>query len=626
MIMEPILRSPICGIFGHVDSGKTSFLSCLRSFESVEAGGITQNVSSIFISIDKIKQLCKKIIDFKEVLQANRNIGKPIQEAIISIPGVLFMDTPGHEAFKNFRQKASDICDLGIVIVDIEKGIENQTIESIKMLQLKKVPFIIVLTKLDKVVGWNSIDTTNLRESLKNQNEETINMLNAHLEDVKFELEKNEIKAEFYFKNKTPGKVYSIIPVSNKSKEGFNDLINFLVFIVQNFMNKKLNIQDKPKMFVFDHSFDKNLGWICNVILANGTVRNGDKIVIQTPNGPVKSVIRNIVGLKINKGTYERKFITSQTASEFIQLFAPNLENVIDSTFIHTYSDEKEYEEIIKLFNKIEEKKSFLESIKNSNKGFQLISSTEGEFEAGYQVLKDNQVEIVDGFVGPLTEKVIDQFEINANRIQKQNCLEDLDEYRILLYYTNVTNKVSNFNDLVEYAKKKQVQIIYGDVIYQLIEQFNKCKNDLVMLRKTQYKKDGVVQLPVELKLLKNFIFMKGGSSEILCGFKVIGGQVNVGCEIIGFNSSDGSKYNLGKIIKIEKNHKEITNGNKNEEICIKFSNPEHLIVGKHITPDTKFYSNITRPGLEILKRDFKTDLNKEDWILTGLIVKNLNI
>ena len=127
------------------------------------------------------------------------------------------------------------------------------------MLKAKKIPFIIVLTKLDKIHNWISTETSSLKKSLKEQTSETINMLNIQIEDVKHELSKQEVNAEFYFKNKTPAKTYSIIPVSNTSGEGFNDMINFVIYIVQNFMGKKLILGPKSKMFIMEKTFEKQL-------------------------------------------------------------------------------------------------------------------------------------------------------------------------------------------------------------------------------------------------------------------------------------------------------------------------------------------------------------------------------
>jgi translation initiation factor 5B len=617
-------RIPICGIFGHVDSGKTSFLSKLKSYETVEAGGITQGISSIFISIDKMKSLCDKVIDLKQVFAKEKTDSEQPKDFEIKVPGVLFIDTPGHEAFHNFRDKASDICDLGIVIVDIEKGVENQTVDSLKLLKTKKIPFIIVLTKLDKILNWIPSQTSNLKKSIRDQTSETVNMLNIHIEDVKYELSKHEINAEFYFKNKTPAKTYSIIPLSNSTGEGFNDLVNFVIYIVQNFMGKKLILEPKPKIFVMEKSFDKQLGWTLNVILSNGTIKVGDDFLVQTTNGPVKSVIRSIIGLKFyeTKRKYIREYQPKVSASDSVIIFGPELENALTGEFAYIYNNHQEFDILMSQLGKQEIKKSFIDEIKTDKLGFYMYTSTEDEFEAGYHVFKSSEILISNGSFGLLNEKSIDMFEILLNK-QPAN----LDEYRILIYYANEGRKSSKLAELEEYAKGKNIWIIYNEVIYKLVEQFKTLRDQIMEKRKEQLKKEGQVFMPVELKLLKQHVYMKGGSSNILCGFKILGGKVNIGTEIISVNPKNVSEIcKLGKILKMEKNHKEINEAAKNDEVCIKFENPEHLSYSKHFDESNIFYCDIDRPKLELLKRDFKSDLTKDDWLLTAKIVKMLNI
>jgi translation initiation factor 5B len=650
ILISSKLRSPICGIFGHVDSGKTSFLSKLKSFETVEAGGITQGVSSVFIPIDKIKSMCKKIIDLKEVLLTGKDKEQNVMtntEFEIKIPGVLFIDTPGHEAFSNFRQKTADVCDMGIIIIDIEKGVEPQAVESIQMLITKKIPFIVVLTKLDKVEGWEIIDTPNLRQSIKNQSQETMTSLNIMMEDIKYELSKSQISAEFYFKNKTPRKTVSMIPVSNKSGEGFNDLVNYIIFITQNFMENKLTVTDKLSGFVMDKSFDKTLGWTANIILASGKIKTSDNIVIDTTDGPTKSIIRNIIGIQFNKS--KNRFIRSnyseQEASSSVTLFAPNLEHIIIGSYINIYNTEEEYAQIVRQIEQRESKTSFLSNLKkefNEKKelGYYMICSSEDEFEAGFQVLKAGGTPIVNGSCLPLSEKEIDLFEIHLNKLIKANNLaptingtttrekpfvENLLEYRTILYYTSSDKKPNNYDKIVEYAKAKQITILFNDVIYKLIDDFQNHKNNILKSRQDLYLKEGFVMTPTELKLLKQHVYLKGGAGELLMGFRVVDGSVNVGTNIFCVKTNK-QIINIGQVISIEKTKETIDTATKNMEVCIKFNNPNHYLWQKDFTEKDTFITGMTRESLELMKRDFRTRLSKEDWILTVKIVKTLGI
>ena len=143
------LRSPIVCVLGHVDVGKTKLLDALResNIQEGESGGITQQIGATFFH--------KEYID---------NITSSLNKQV-DIPGLLFIDTPGHDCFTNLRIRGIEIADIAIVVVDLIKGLEKQTIECINLLKAHNTPFIVVLNKLDKIVGWN-VDT----KAKKNEN------------------------------------------------------------------------------------------------------------------------------------------------------------------------------------------------------------------------------------------------------------------------------------------------------------------------------------------------------------------------------------------------------------------------------------------------------------------------
>ncbi|MFH1638579.1 MAG: GTP-binding protein, partial [Candidatus Woesearchaeota archaeon] len=117
-----MIRQPICVFLGHVDHGKTTLQDYIRhtSVAKGEAGAITQAISSSKISIDVIKDVCKNILNPK---------------MNITIPGILFIDTPGHAAFSNLRKRGGNLADIAVLVIDVNEGIMPQTQESIEILK-----------------------------------------------------------------------------------------------------------------------------------------------------------------------------------------------------------------------------------------------------------------------------------------------------------------------------------------------------------------------------------------------------------------------------------------------------------------------------------------------------------
>src|SRR3972149_2892589 len=141
-----MIRQPIVSVLGHVDHGKTTLLDKVRqtAIAAKEAGGITQAIGTTEIPLETIQSISGRIIEkFKFE---------------VSIPGLLFIDTPGHEAFISLRRRGGSIADLAILVVDIIEGIMPQTEESIQILKDTKTPFVIVLNKIDRIQGWHTND------------------------------------------------------------------------------------------------------------------------------------------------------------------------------------------------------------------------------------------------------------------------------------------------------------------------------------------------------------------------------------------------------------------------------------------------------------------------------------
>lgn len=610
-------KSPIISLIGHVDAGKTSLIDVIRKTnkQKDEAGGITQSIGSYFVRIEDIAEVTKNIK------------GKFSVEH--DIPGFIIIDTPGHEAFSSMRDRGSSLCDIAILVVDINKGIQPQTQESIELLKSKKIPFIIAATKLDMVEDWETSNEINLRKSMKVQSEVARNSLYVKIEDLKYEFEKLEIKTEFYFSNeKNLKSVYSIVPISSKTKEGLSDLLSLIVFITQNCMTKKISYKDKFEATIMEYNLDKD-GHNIDIILTNGTIRKGDKIIVITNDEPKICTIRNIYKQTYNSNKKKTELISHEeiVGSCGAKIIGSNLDGCISGSSIFQIKGDDDIP--YQLEHAKEEYKRFWKSFSWSNQGVYLIAPKIGEFEAAYNICKSGSIPILKGEISNLTKKTLDRY---------SSMLEDEknDEFRILLNFSKPNKKESldfakgskdyeEMDDGSIHSKSHNILVLQHDVIYQLVDLYKRKLDSIVEERKSKLTKKGEIAFPCKLQILNNHVYRKGGTNgdDFVFGVKVRKGILKMGTPL---RIDNDHLSILGSVTSIKKNDKNIDEAKTDEEVCIKITNDKCLLYGRQFDHKNTIYTSLTRDIIEIMKKDFRKDIPIDDWQLVKEIIEKFNI
>ena len=602
--IDNTLKAPICCIVGHVDAGKTSLLDRLRNtnIQEKEVGGITQHIGSTFFPIETIENSCSSI--------------KGKFEVICNIPGILMIDTPGHSEFQSLRDVGTSICDLGILIIDIEESIQEQTKEAIKLLKEKKIPFVVAVTKLDKINGWKTTTSSNLREALKEQSKDMSMMLMAKLEDIKYDLSKEDINAEFYFKNSNPKQIYSIVPVSSKTGEGIADLLALLVYTAQNWMLKKILYQDKVSCTIMESKYDKYNGYTIDVILNNGTINVGDKFVVSTITGPNICTVRNLLipsaltqlGKKTN---WDYK--DSVRASIGCKIIGSNLDGAYPGTHLFpiktsgTSAGASTSTEADAINNANQEINDVWKSYDFISPGVFIGTQTFGELDAGYSIFQKAGINVAGAYIGEPSNKFIDLILMKTEA-------DTLPENRIYLYFGAFNN-----TDIFEYAKKNNITLLSSEVIYKLVELYKIEKEKMIKAR--QNTNNNAI-FPVEMVILKQYIFMKGGSDHLMFGVKIKKGTLYKNTPIC----IPEKNVILGKVLNIQFEHKEKEKGEEGQEICIRLDNPNQLIINRQFDVSDKLIARLSRESIDILKRDYKEVVPKKDWLLIIEHIKLLKI
>ncbi|KAF2619214.1 hypothetical protein F2Q68_00040979 [Brassica cretica] len=328
------LRSPICCIMGHVDTGKTKLLDCIRgtNVQEGEAGGITQQIGATYFPRKNIRERTKE-------LKA---------DAKLKVPGLLVIDTPGHESFSNLRSRGSNLCDIAILVVDIMHGLEPQTIESLNLLRKRNTEFIVALNKVDRLYGWKTCKNAPIEKALALQSKDVVIEFNMRLTHVITQFKEQGLNTEIYYKNKEMGDTFSIVPTSAISGEGIPDMLLYLVMWSQKTMVEKLTFVDKVQCTVLEVKVIPGHGTTIDVVLVNGVLHEGDQIVACGSQGPIITTVRSLLTphpmkeLRV-KGTYLHH--REVKAAQCIKITAQGLEHAVAGTSLHVIGPDVDMEE-----------------------------------------------------------------------------------------------------------------------------------------------------------------------------------------------------------------------------------------------------------------------------------------
>ncbi len=332
------IRQPIISVLGHVDSGKTTLLDRIRGSAVApgEAGGITQHIGASEIPIRNILGICGDLV---------KKMGVEV-----NIPGLLFIDTPGHEAFTTLRKRGGSISDLAILIVDINEGFQPQTEESLLFLKEFKTPFVVAATKIDRILGWRSEDMCFL-PNFKEQEERAQNEIEEKIYRIVGELGEKGFQGERYDRVKDFAKEVCIVPVSGVTGEGIPDLLMILTGLAQRYMEERLEVSEgMGKGTILEVREFRGLGTTIDVILYDGVIRRGDLLVVGgkgTFTTKIKALLRPE---PLKEMRVEKMFrqVESVSAATGVKISAPNLENVIAGSPVRFLGSGKDLNRAVK--------------------------------------------------------------------------------------------------------------------------------------------------------------------------------------------------------------------------------------------------------------------------------------
>lgn len=591
------LRSPVVCVLGHVDTGKTKILDKIRRthVQDNEAGGITQQIGATMVPQEALKEQCKMVKNFPDIE--------------VKLPGLLIIDTPGHESFSNLRSRGSSLCDIAILVVDIMHGLEPQTIESINLLKQKKTPFVVALNKIDRLYDWKSNKNKDIQDIIKSQARNTKLEFDERVREIVVQFAEQGLNAALSYENKDARTYISMVPTSAFTGEGMGNLMALIVELSQTMMAKRLAFSEELQATVLEVKAISGLGTTIDVILVNGRLKEGDTIVVAGQEGPVVTQIRSLLmpePLKELRVKNPYNDYREVEGAQGVKIAGKDLEKAIAGLqlLVAYHPDEVEIlkEEVANSL------RDAINSIKLAERGVYVQASTLGSLEALLEFLRTSKIPYSGVRIGPVVKKDVMKASI---------MLEHETQYAVILAFD-----VKVERDAEELAESLGVKIFQANIIYHLFDRFTAYQEELHQKKRDEYKHIAV--FPCKLRILPQYIF--NSRDPIVIGVSVEAGVVREGTPIC---VPSREFLDIGTVTTLELNHKSIETARKGQEICIKIephSGESPKMFGRHFDETDLLVSKITRQSIDACKNYFRDDLQKSDWQLMVELKKMFQI
>ena len=601
-------RSPIVCILGHVDTGKTKLLDKIRrtNVQLGEAGGITQQIGATFFPHESL-------------IDSIQKVSRPLD---VNVPGLLIIDTPGHESFNNLRQRGSSLCDIAVLVVDIMHGLEPQTIESIEILRSRKCPFIVALNKVDRLFQWKQTPDRSIRDALKSQKDSVRSEFEDRWAKVNLQLSEKGINSALYYDNKDPRQYVSVVPTSAHTGEGIPDLLFNLVKLSQTMLTERITYRSDPikgdplQCTVLDVRNVEGLGTTVDVMLVNGVIREGDRILVCTLSGPVVTHIRSLVTphplreLRVKGDYLHHKFLKGSMG---VKICATGLEEAVAGTNIVCIPDGVGDDQVAILKKEImSDYEDVVKGFDCQSEGVYVMSSTLGSLEALMSFLKDSKIPVSQVAIGEV--RLIDVRKASIMLEKKHK------EYAVILAFDV---KVSA--EAQEEADHLGIRIMTAEIIYHLFDQFKVYIDSIRSAQRAAALSSNDAVFPAIVQIIPEFVFNK--KSQLVFGVTILDGQLRLGTPLC---VPDKNRLEIGRVVSIEKDKKPVDKASKGDSVAIKIDtanspNPTATF-GRHFDHTNKLVSVISRNTIDSLKEFFKEQMKKEDWLLVVQLKSVFNI
>ncbi len=579
------MRQPIVAVLGHVDHGKTTLLDKIRgtSVASREPGQITQWIGASLLPSAVVKQICGPLLEQFKIS--------------IDVPGLLFIDTPGHETFSNLRRRGGSAADIAILVIDVSKGIEPQTTESLNILKGRKTPFVVAANKIDLIKGWRSKDDVAFIVSMKQQAPEIQTELDNRIYTIMGALSRLGFRSERFDRITDFTKDVAIIPTCARTGEGIPELLAIVAGLTQAYMHDKLEVRSGPAIgTVLEVKEEPGLGMTINAIVYDGVLKVNDTIVLGGRSGPITTKVRALLLPRpLDEIRDPRdKFVSAEriAAASGVKIAAPNLDQALAGSAVYAVPHGKNVKEYARM---IEEEVEKLR-IQTDRSGIVLKTDTLGSLEAITNSLSNYGVPLRLADVGDVSKRDIAE----AEAVWVDDRLHAV----VLAFNVRV------LPDAEQEATAAGIPIFKADIIYHLIEDYTRWFDEQ-RAAGMKAELDSLIR-PGSVRVLPGFVFHR--SKPAVVGVEVLAGRIRPKYPLV-----DENDRRIGEIMRIQDKGKDLDEATKGMQVAASI---DKGTVGRNINEGQNLVVDIPEKHVKILQSRFSAEMGPDETDLVRSLIE----
>jgi len=568
------LRTPIVAVLGHVDHGKTSLLDKIRgsAVSEGEAGAITQHIGATAVPLDTVSSMA----------------GELVMADDFDLPGLLFIDTPGHHSFSTLRARGGALADIAVLVVDVNDGFQPQTEEALDILQRTGTPFVVAANKIDTTPGWNPNPKAPVQETYEAQTDRARQRLDENLYEIIGQLSDSGFSADLYWRVQNFQNNIGVVPISAMTGEGVPDLLAVLMGLSQRYMKEEMEIDltGPGKGTVLEVKDEKGFGATLDVVLYDGTVEEGDRIVVGGVEGPIVTEVRALLrprALSEIRTEAEFERLDSVQAASGVKLAAPNLDDAMAGAPVRVVRGRH----LEKVIDEVEAELSEIE-VDTEDEGVVVKADTLGSLEAMANALREAEIPILRAEVGDVAPRDV-AVASTANE----------DEHRVILGFN-----VDVLSDAERELDQQGVKLFEDDVIYQLVEDYESYIEERE--REQQETVLDKIHRPARFRILQDHTFRQNNPAVV--GVEILAGTIENNRRVAKFENGESTR--VGELSGMQEQGEDVDKARAGSRVSVAIDGPT---VGRDIEEGDELWIDLPEKHAKILEQELKEEIPADE-------------